>query len=875
MLGRITNKTLATLLTNLLVSLFPLSGQNMETQINGVIKNAFGKGVADVSVYVTRHDQRYSVFASTLSAIDGSYSVKFSSSADSVRIHVSGLNITATSVVCANRSHSKDIIVEEKAQEINEVVVRAPKITAKADTISYDVAAFQSKNDVSIAQVLKRLPGITVSDAGQIFYQGKSIKNFYIEGLNLMKGRYGIATNNIDPNSISAIEVLERHQDIKTLQGLKEEERASINLKLKSGVRGVFNLIATLGGGYEDEALWNNELISTYFRRNNQMLATYKGNNSGHDLERELRSFDDYDYSRLSTVSDITMPSAPGINKKYYYFNQSHSATYNQVFRVGKSGEFGVNALFLTDKDSRSNQSITTTLLPSGLRNVVDESFNGTLYRNLANGNITYKKNDARSYIKEQLTFDWFSTEGESNILSSEEIHQKNQVSNYRLYNTFHYVSRSNIDKGIDFSSKINLEKRPHSLEVNNNLFPDIIVSEQMLQTAERRNISTENTLEFLSSIVWGELKIHPTIFFDYAHNGLTSTLESYINDLVLESLNTGIGIFASYKKKRFSSELNISGRYKYFNLNNLQDDILTDKHRFVLEPRLRLSYDIDGANTLRFSAGLSYSNPAIENLYNSYILNSYRQLSIYENNELYQSQTQTYSLSYNYKNIVSMLFCGLDLSWYHKRPYILYGSYYDGLVERIISQATNETADMASAKLRASKGFYWKSLKIGFEFVYSYYDNPILLQNEIVRYEGNSIYPRLDLSFNPFSWMALTYEGVYYQSHTKMQGGEEMPILKSLSNNASFEFYLPLDISLGFNASHYYNNLNQDDASFLLAEANIKYSFKRWSFTLSCDNLFNRSMYVYANSSGLTENSSIYYIRSRSILLKVRFRII
>ena len=128
------------------------------------------------------------------------------------------------------------------------------------------------------------------------------------------------------------------------MKDLKPEERASINLKLKSGVKGVFNLIATLGGGYVDKLLWDNELITTYFQRNSQLLATYKGNNSGTDLESELRSHTDYDYSRTSTISDIAMPATPGINKRYYYFNQSHSATYNQVFRVGKNGELGINA---------------------------------------------------------------------------------------------------------------------------------------------------------------------------------------------------------------------------------------------------------------------------------------------------------------------------------------------------------------------------------------------------------------------------------------------------------------------------------------------------------------------------------------------------
>lgn len=850
-----------------------LSGQ-VTSSIRGVVRNASGKGVPDVNVFVSQVEQKYSVFASCLTDSYGRYSLSFTSYADSVCVNLSSLGIIPESAVIENRSQERDFIVEEMVQEIEQVVVRAPKVYSKGDTISYYVAAFQSRNDVTIGQILRRLPGISVSDAGQISYKGQPIKKFYIEGLDLMKGRYGIATNNIDPNSISTIEVLESHQDIKALKDLKPEERASINLKLKSGVKGVFNLIGTAGGGYENRLLWDNELIATYFQRSSQLLATYKGNNSGSDLETELRSFDDYDYSRTSTISDIAMPATPGINKRYYYFNQSHSTTYNQVFRVGKNGELGINAAYLNDRDERSNQSVTTTLLPDGSKNVVDERFNGMLHRNIANGNITYMQNTEKKYIKEQLKFDWLSTDGSSKIFTGEDIVQENSIENYRLHNLFHLTSRTGSDKGIEFLSKINLEKRPHSLSVTPNMFPDIIVSEQMFQSAERRNIQTENKLDFLSAIVWGNLQIHPTLFFDYTYNGLTSSLNKYHNDLRLTSINTGIGIIANYRIKKFYADLYITGNYRYFNLNNTDTDIETEKHRFIVEPHLTLKYDIDGTNELRFNASLSHSNPAIENLYDQYILTSYRQLSVYENNELYQSQVQNYTLSYDYKNIVSMLFFGVDAGWTHNRPDVLYGSYYDGISERITSMKTGETMDMLSAKLRTSKGFDWKRLKIGTECGYSYYDSPILLQNEIIRYNGNSLSAKLDAGLTPFQWLSFSYDCSYYQSQTRMKTGEDTPLLRTVSNNASLEFYLPYDITLWASVSHYYNNLNNDDASFLLGEANIKYTYKRWSITLSCDNIFNKKSYVYSTSNGLTENTSIYHIRPRSILLKIRCRL-
>ena len=187
------------------------------------------------------------------------------SDCDSLILKASSVDIAPTQITVPNRSGTYDITVEEKTVELREVIVKAKKIYSQGDTINYNVGSFLSQTDRSIVDVLKKMPGISVSDAGQVSYQGKPIKTCISRDLIFMKGHYGIATNNIDPNNIATVQVLENHQDIKALKGLRPEEQASINLRLKEGVKGVFNLIATLGGGYGEEGLWNNSAICHIF----------------------------------------------------------------------------------------------------------------------------------------------------------------------------------------------------------------------------------------------------------------------------------------------------------------------------------------------------------------------------------------------------------------------------------------------------------------------------------------------------------------------------------------------------------------------------------------------------------------------------------
>ncbi len=107
-----------------------------------------------------------------------------------------------------------------------------------------------------------------------------------------------------------------------------------------------------------------------------------------------------------------------GYRQAFYYFNRSHNATFNNVYRVGKSGEFGINAAYLNDRDTRQSHSATTNYLPDGGVNTVDEMMNGTARMQKAYGDLTYMNNGDESYLKEQLKFDWSTTDADSRIVA-------------------------------------------------------------------------------------------------------------------------------------------------------------------------------------------------------------------------------------------------------------------------------------------------------------------------------------------------------------------------------------------------------------------------------------------------------------------------
>jgi len=63
----------------------------------------------------------------------------------------------------------------------------------------------------------------------------------------MLDGRYGQATNNIAPQDVASVEVMENHQPIKALKDIVFSDRAAINLRLKPHAKARWT--GTLRGG--------------------------------------------------------------------------------------------------------------------------------------------------------------------------------------------------------------------------------------------------------------------------------------------------------------------------------------------------------------------------------------------------------------------------------------------------------------------------------------------------------------------------------------------------------------------------------------------------------------------------------------------------
>ena len=294
----------------------------LERSISGAVSERNGEIVAGANVLVQSADGKR-LFSYGSSDGEGRYEVRFRSDADSMRVTITGFNLTKVSKVVPANIGRLDFVVEYSVLKIKEVKVEANAIERKKDTVSYYVANFKDSTDRSIGDVLQKLPGIEVAPSGQIKYQGKAINKFYVEGLDMLGGQYGIATNNIQASDIAKVEVYENHQPIKMLQDWVSSDRAAINLILKSGARGTWNGVVEAGTGYQP-ILWNGEIAPMFFGKKFQTIMTYKTNNTGDNVAREVESSMGMNWE-AEMLTGVQKPDHPPVNEELYLKNNIHT----------------------------------------------------------------------------------------------------------------------------------------------------------------------------------------------------------------------------------------------------------------------------------------------------------------------------------------------------------------------------------------------------------------------------------------------------------------------------------------------------------------------------------------------------------------------
>lgn len=131
------------------------------------------------------------------------------------------------------------ITLMPSAEQIVAVVKEAKALRAsqKGDTVSYNAGAFKVSTDADVEGLLKKMPGITVSD-GTVEAQGEEVKKVYVDGKEFFGDDVSTAIKSLPAEAVDRIEVYNKLSDNAEFSGMDDGEGyKAINIVTRENMR--------------------------------------------------------------------------------------------------------------------------------------------------------------------------------------------------------------------------------------------------------------------------------------------------------------------------------------------------------------------------------------------------------------------------------------------------------------------------------------------------------------------------------------------------------------------------------------------------------------------------------------------------------------
>lgn len=806
---------------------------------------------------------------------DGLFKLKIKPMSN-VWLYFSMLGYAKDSLELSDEKNFYEIKLREEVTELVEIKVTAKAILARGDTVRYLVSNFSERQDKNLADVLKKMPGIEVLEGGQIKYQGQTINKFYIEGRDMLGGRYGVATNTINPDDVGSVEVMENHQPIKALEDISFSQNPAINIRLKEEAKSRWVGTATFGAGYMDAKpafLWDGQATAMRFKKERQALITGKSTNTGKPAGAISSNhiIDDNgsplggEYTLNSALS-IT-PSAPyQLHRNRTHRGPSHMISANNLWGLGENIDLSTKVNYTQRTDLSRSRSKMIYFLNDGDR-VIESSEESEARDQYLSIEANLLINKPKFYLSNKLsgTLDWNNMDLMTKGTYSN--HQTLRGERQGIENRLNFFVRKG-GRGFSLNSFVKWQRRPNILSVR-------MPEESMAQRVSVQLLFT-NTSTSLSYII-GRVVMSANVGIATMHRSFESELAGLappltpIDNLVKANYYQ---LYAtpklSYIHKGFKGEIEVPVAWVPYRFESRE---LTKLSRYPLAPRLRL--ELEASTRLKLSATVRYRSEILDDQdwYDGYILRNYRTLTM-GIKELGNRKSGTLSINANYRNALESLFASASATYnrfcsshLNSRGFF---EYY--MILRPI--AMNSAGDRWAMNARVSKGFMWLRSVLTFNVLYSRGNQELLLQSELTPYRYDNLMMSGQISMRPASWASLLYEVSYNQNGQAVKS-EGLERRNNYAQKLDLVFTPSKLWRIELTGNHYYNEITKETKKhYLLVDASLVYSDPSgWELSLIGRNLFNNRTYGYTSLSTLSSYTSEYQIRPFELLLSFYFR--
>lgn len=837
----------------LFITLFAQSYMNAQNLYKGRIVNEGKCPVSDVSVVLFQDNS--SVIAYGFTDQEGYFEIKSPIDAKPTYVSFIMMGYETKQVRIVDFSNNRTFVLKSKSFTLKEVNVRPNKITQNKDTLVYNVLSFKQSQDRSIADVINKMPGLEVKQDGRISFEGRPIIKFYIEGMDLMGNKYAQASENLNANMISSVQVIQNHQPIKTLKGVQFCDQAALNIVLKENVKNAWagTLDAGIGSTIQGNSdyLYTGRLMGMMFGRKQQNLSMYKGDNTGIDIAKEIvdltaQTRDNQEENGL--LKGLVLP-APEIDNQRVTFNNSHLIATNHLLRTKQGNDVRVQLDYLWNKKDSYSSKEMTYLDMDGV--ILSEKNNVTSKNNRLKGDFTYKVNKDNIYLNNRILghFDFNTSLGNS-IFEDKQTNQDVRIKKCFITEDFEMISRLKNGNSINFSSQNTYNYIPGKLMT-------------IAGSTEKLDIFAFETHNYTS--------------FSHKVKGITLNhkigfkLKAQQMDVELYELKEE----EKYTQQNFYAASSLNLEKKSIKMRAaLKADIMhrsykgNDAIRFTLQPYLNMQYEHSATTTTSINYSYNERPNDLMTIFQTPIFTSYR-TQISHSGNFENKGIHTAYLYWKYQQPIKGNFLNMMFSWTHRVNEILYKSLYDNSIYQRTPTEQNYNADTYLISGNAAHSFYWGKtmLSLNVQQIWSSY---YLLQKDTkMPWQMRDTEITFKMSMQPIK--AFSYE-ISSQVHVNKRINKNNKALSNdklvaFKHSASLYFFPFKDVEIGAKSNIYHSSDNSVSDN-IFTDAHLSYQFKHCELRLNCNNIFATHLYERQTRTSTTNVYSANKLRPREIIL-------
>ncbi len=840
-----------------------------QISISGTVKDSDSREPIE-GIVVTCIDSGNKIITYSITNTKGVYNIELSSKSENLKIAFDHISYDSHVENIVNKTAILNITLKAKSLSIKEVVVSAPALKLRGDTLSYSLGAFKGVADISLEDALKKLPGVNIEANGAIKYLGRNIDNFYIEDLDLLGGRYAIATRNIRADMVTSVELIENHQSVKMLENKEISNKIAVNIKLnkKAKIKPSGTIDGTLG--YGDEGfLYRMGVTGMIFSPKFQTISTLKYGNIGNDDSKEqnvlTKEVEDPNNIPLSILGNISA-SKPPLNENRYSSIKNGLVSVNSINKFKNESLLRINLGYQYDHSNYIFDQISEYNVDENTE-VVTEIISPLSIVHRPSLSVQYKVNEADKFIENHL---WASGVIIENICptinNSNTINQNRDAKAYDINNKFSYrkLHKGNI---LSFSSALSLAATPqNTISFTSANQKDI----NYIQNSEGEDLSLKNNFNYsfnISDYVSLFIPASLNIMYD---NLVTKMIGAQIatNNIKGATINGSIMPRLEYVSPNKSLKAIFATSIGYSLLDYTQAKEVYNK--LLMNENIDLNYTVSPTSKLKLRLNVGNSIGDVTDFLIAPIQLNYRTTSI-KSGVLAENFNASTILSYDFKIPLSYIFINADLGYnYQKRNLLSSQTIEQSRVINSFVMSDNENSGITS-RLLVSKLFKPIETKFNIGGNINYSTGSVMQQNIITKYQQLMYSFDGNIISRPWKWVELDYSLTIGWNDNKFKNDSNT--FRFESHTGKIMFFPTPKIKI-HSTLEYLNNEVADSKYIQMAllDAGVSYKFKRIELELVIKNILNNKSYGYTILSGLDSFSYNYNLRGREILLKIKF---